>query len=263
MKASKKAVFKPVTYRLANNRFGESVLIKVGRNKKLTIFDSDKGYNRAIRHCPNEKSIFLDEQSEHALVAPIIFEFGQFVIEKESQLITKEFLEAHPSNVSNGGTWFEVVDEEGDSQEFVDIEEIQLDLKQLVRTTAKEEDGIYELEAVVSVLRGRYIGGTMTMAELKSAIYQQIDEDYTYFMDDSGKNITLFEDSYIKMKFLGIRAIDEGIIQKDPRTKSILWSDNKERIYQAPAGTRLMDSFAEFLMTEDGMLVGKEIANRS
>lgn len=255
--------FKPVIYRLANDRFGESTLIKTGRNKKLIIYDKDKGYNRAIRHCPNEKSIFVDEQAEKPYVEAVIFTHGVFEITQPKQLITKKFLDAHPQNVANGGTWFEIVDEESNNQEFVDIEEAKLELKNLVRVKAKEEDGIYDLQATVSVLESRNVGNSMTTAELKAAIYRQIDNDYLYFMDDSGKNPIIFEDEYVKMKFLGLRALEEGIIQKDPRTRSILWVDNKEQVYQAPVGIKLMDSFAEFLMTDDGMLVGKEIANRS
>ena len=258
----KKAAFKPVTYRLTNNRFGEAALMKTGRNLKLATYDEEKKVNRLIRHAPYEKSIFVDEQGDNPFVPPVIFKFGQLVIESESDLMTKAFLDKHPDNVANGGNWFEVIDEEGDNQEFVDVEEKQLDLKQLVREKSKEDDGLYELEAVVSVLKGQYIGGTMSMAELKSIIYRQIEDDYTYFMDDNDNPI-IFEDDFVKMKYLAIRAVNEGIVKQDTKTRSVVWVHNKEKIFQAPAGIRVMDSFAEFLMTEDGMLVGEEIANRS
>ena len=66
MAKEKKLVDK--SYRLLGDRSGEAFLLKTGKNKRLLIFDTDEKINRAIRHCPNEKSIFLDEQSNHALV---------------------------------------------------------------------------------------------------------------------------------------------------------------------------------------------------
>ena len=50
-------------YRLTDSRSGEAFMLKTGRNKRLLSFDESKGYQRAIRNCPNEQSIFIDEQS--------------------------------------------------------------------------------------------------------------------------------------------------------------------------------------------------------
>jgi hypothetical protein len=254
--------FQPVTYRLTNNRFGEAVLIKAGRNKKLYIFDEDKGYNRVLRHCPSEKSIFLDEQGEKAPVMAVVFTHGQLEITKSSELITKQFLDAHPDNAANGGNWFIEIDETEEDEAFIEEEELRIELKELVRKTAKEEEGVYDLQAAVSVLEGRYVGNEMPVSEMKARLYSKIDENLNYFLDDH-KNIVLFEDSFVKMKHLALRAISEDIIEKDARTRTVRWTKEKDIIYSAPAGTILMDAFSEYLMTDEGMLVGQEIAKRS
>ena len=108
---SKKDQLVEKSYRLTDSRSGEAFMLKTGRNKRLLFFDEDKKYNRAIRHCPNEVSIFIDEQSEHALVEPIIFFNGLLEVKREDQA-TQKFLDSHPDNSANGGNWFEQINDE-------------------------------------------------------------------------------------------------------------------------------------------------------
>jgi hypothetical protein len=56
---AKAAKLQSKTYRLADDRSGESCMIKTGKKGDLTIFDEEAGRRRAIRHCPNQRSIFV------------------------------------------------------------------------------------------------------------------------------------------------------------------------------------------------------------
>lgn len=246
------------TYRLLDSRSGESFLLKVGRNRKLLYFDEVKGYNRAIRHCPNEKSIFVDEQSEHAFVEPIIFVKGQLEVKKEYQS-TQEFLKCHPDN----GKWFEEVNEEIEASEDIEIEELVTQIKQDVREKGEEKDGIYALEMLAANIKGSVEAvAQMSKSELKRVIYQEIDRNPDYFTDDSG-NVNVFNDDYLQLRYLTLRAIKDGIIKKSPNRKSILWSHNGNLIVTAPNGTELIEYFTEFLSTDEGILVIEEIKKRS
>src|SRR5210317_311482 len=84
-------------YRLLDDRSGLSTIMKTGKNGKILIFDKTLNISRPIRHCPSERSIFIDEQSEHAYVEPIIFLGGNLLVPKESQM-TQQFLDASPDN---------------------------------------------------------------------------------------------------------------------------------------------------------------------
>jgi len=249
-------------YRLADDRSGLSHIVKIGRERNLLVFDEEKGFSRPIRHCPSEKSIFIDEQSEHALIEPIIFMYGYLLVPREAQL-TQQFLDASPENVANGGTWYEEVNDEKEAEQDLVIDDLKIDLYNAVREKIAEEDGIYELEAVVAVLENNVQEvSTMSESSLKRRIYQEIENNPLYFADDNFK-VTIFEDDYINRKYFVLRAIKEAIIMKSPNNKSILWVRDKKTIATAPRGLELVEYFADFLGTEDGMLVGEEIKRRS
>ena len=61
----------------------------------------------------------------------------------------------HPDNVANGGSIFEVVDDEKDAEDTLEVEELILDIKQAIRDKAREatESSLIELEAAVAVLK--------------------------------------------------------------------------------------------------------------
>lgn len=251
-------------FRLTDDRSGESFMLKTGKKGNLTIFDKELNIRRAIRHCPNQKSIFMDEQDQYALVHPIIFVNGYLEV-PNTEPITQEFLELHPSNVLNTdkGGWFELVNEEQEAKEDIKDEELKMDIMYTVRQTAKQEDGIHELRAVVSVLTGSVEDThVMGIEELKSVIYNEIEANPYRFADENG-NVTIFEDDIIKRKYVILRAIREGVIKKSADGRSILWARDKKLITTAPRGINLIDYFADYLTTDDGVLVLEEIPRRS
>lgn len=250
------------SYRLTDSRSGEAFMLKTGRNKRLLAKDSEKGYNRAIRHCPNEISIFIDEQSEHALVEPIIFRNGLLDVKPEYQS-TQKFLASHPDNTANGGNWFEEINDEQEAGEDIEVEELISDIKQTVRAKGDEEDGIYALEMVASILLNSVTqAGKMTKSELKRTIYQYADSNPYYFTDDEG-NVNIFDDEYLQRKYLVLRAIKDNIIKKSPNKKSMLWVSNSKVIATAPQSIDLIEHFTDYLSTDDGILVIEEIKKRT
>lgn len=261
-KAVQREKLLPKDYRLTDSRSGEAFMLKTGRNKQLLHFDADAGYQRAIRHCPNEQSIFMDEQSEHALVEPVIFLKGFLAVRMESQ-ITQKFLAAHPSNIINGGQWFEEINDEVEASEDIELEELITDIKQVVKVKGDEPDGIFALEMVASLLLNSVeLASKMSKSELKREIYNFVDSDPHYFTDDAG-NVNIFDDEYVHRKYLVLRAIKDNIIRKSPTNKAIMWVAGNKVIVTAPQGVDLIDYFADYLSSDDGILVIEEIKKRS
>ena len=44
------------SYRLADDRSGESFLLKTGKKGNMTIYDAQVNARRVIKHCPNQKT---------------------------------------------------------------------------------------------------------------------------------------------------------------------------------------------------------------
>lgn len=250
------------TYRLADNRSGESFMPKTGRNGRLTIFDEEINARRAIRHCPNQPSIFIDEQDKFARVSPVLFTSGYLTVSGKNP-ITQKFLDVHPSNIANGGKWFEHVDEEKEAKESIEVDELQIDLKYAVRQVAKKKDGIHKLKAEVAVITGSIdIASRKGIEELKQELYNQIEANPYYFTDDLG-NPNIFDNEEVFRKYMVLKALKDGVIRKSTNGKTMMWAKGKENIYSAPIGVELVESFSEYLTTDEGMLILEEITRRS
>lgn len=253
---------KPKTYRLLEDRAGQSFILKVGVKGDLLAFDETAGHNRALRHAPNEKSPYMDEQSDYAVVVPILFQ-GGYLETTERQTLTQSFLDLHPDNKANGGAWFELVDDEAEAINDIKKEDAVLDVKQAIRDKEKEEDGVYALESLTAVLRGSVAGvNRMSKSEMKREIYAAIDENPFRFIDAKG-NVTIFEDESVNRKYIVLRAISDGVIAVSPNNRSVNWTKTKENIVNIPMGIKPVDYLTDFLATDDGILVLDEIIKRS
>ncbi|NRA77272.1 MAG: hypothetical protein HRU18_03605 [Pseudoalteromonas sp.] len=249
-------------YFLTDAHIGNCVILKTGNSMKLSVYDSEKGYRRLIRHCPNEKSVFVDEQSEFALVEPIVIQSGHHVV-PATQVMTQNFLDIHPDNVKNGGNWFYEQDDEIDAVEDVKDEELILDIKSTIRAKSREADGEFALEMAVSVLTGSINKASgMSANELKRHLYSAAERDPSRFSDING-NVTIFDDQEVMRRYITLRAIKDGIIAKSNNGRSMVWGDTKEVIVTAPQAVKLSDYFPEYLATDDGILVSEEIQKRS
>jgi len=76
-------------------------------SRKISIYDKETDSIRTARYCPNENSIWMEEQSENSRTEPIIFRDGYLTVRAEQPNL-RHFLDLHPSNVSNGGSQFKV-----------------------------------------------------------------------------------------------------------------------------------------------------------
>lgn len=273
----KQPKFREKSYRLTDDRTGLTYYIKTGKRKNLLVFDPNQGIKRPIRHCPSESTIFADsigeliligekeirvQQVEKAKVTPIIFMGGYLDVPAAEQL-TQKFLDNHPDNVANGGALFEEVNEEQEAEDALEIDELKQDIYQVIRAKAKEDGGEYALEAVVAVLENSVQAASeMGVKSLKRRIYQEVESDPYFFLDDHG-NVDIFDDDYISRKYFVLRAIKEVIIKKSSNNKSMLWAKDNSTIATAPRGTELTEWFTDFLTSDEGMLVAEEIKKRS
>ncbi len=240
-------------YRLTKNRSPLSFTIKVGRDGTLLYFDPEKGKNRAIRHCPNEPFIFMDRQSEFAVVEAIEFLNGDLVT-GEKDVATQEFLACHPEY----GVQFEEVNQEVEAENDIEMEERVSDLKQAVKEKAKEKNGIYELQALASILKGSIVQvASMGEAELKKEIYLAINENPNRFINGKGE-IYIFTQE-LKKKHTVLMALDKEIIMVTPDKKRVVWGDNKDTIISLPLGATPMATLVEFLDSDDGFIVQQKI----
>lgn len=247
-------------YRLTNGKSPMTCTLNIGSNHNLIVNDKN-GMPQAIRHCINEKSIYVKLQSDYARIAPIVFKGGYLTVPANMQ-ITQAFLDAHPKNVANGGHLFEFVDDEKQAKTNIEDTELKVVIKSAIIAEAKKKDGIHSLKQVASVIKGSLITvDGKGIEELKEMLYEEVDRNPKFFVDEA-HNVDVFDDAYLKRKYLALRAIKAGVLKESSDRKSILWTNNNEVVFQAPVGQNLMDTFSDFLGTDDGLLVIETITAR-
>lgn len=259
-KAAKKAIeLKDKEYRLCNNLSPLSWVIKTGGRGNLLVFDSKAGTNRPIRHCRNERSIFIDEQSDHALLEPIIIEKGRLVV-KANEVTTQAFLDAHPDNKANGGNTFELIDEDREAEDSLIREDMIIDLKSEVRSVQKEDNGIFKFQSLVAVLKDSVTQASkMTTSELRREIYLAIENNPKRFMN--GNKINLFSEE-VSRRHIALLGLSSNIIKTSSDGRAIVWGDSGEVITNIPSGIKATDHLFEYLESDDGLLVLGELQNR-
>lgn len=232
--------------------------IKVGHNLNLLTFDPETEMNRAIRHCPNERSIFIDEQSSSARVVPIIFLNG-LLSTGAKDVITQRFLEAHP----RFGLDFELIDEGRKAQEQAEFEDLKLTIKAAIRDQEKQKDGPALLRVLVVAMAPdlRKQVAEMSPAELRLALYDLVDVNPRRFVDDKGE-VNVFDDPELVRVATAHDAFINGVVEVSTSGKSIIWGDTKENICTLPPGRGHVEFFAKYLATEDGVLVLQEMSKR-
>lgn len=201
---------------------------------QITVFDKEQNRVRQIRYCPNEPSIYVEEQSEHAQREHIVFRDKMlFVPVTKPNLM--EFLAVHPDNKANGGKLFELVDKTRSAQEELDQEFTQYEAIAMVR-----DKDISELLPVAMFLG---INTNRRSAEIRRDLLMDAKKNPTRFVE-------LFDNPQVKCKSIVLQAIDFQILNK--KADGMYWFDTNRLIVTAAAGLDPVDVMTRFCLTEKG-----------
>ncbi len=212
--------------------YGGGIVYKIP--SEAVIYDNEAGNVRAIRYCPNEPSIYKDEQSEFAKREHIIFRDKMLAVTHDKPNL-KEFLDKHPKNIANGGNSFKVIDKNASAEELLEKEFSQHEAVSLVRDKA-----IDELLPVALYLN---INVNQKNAEIKRELLSEAKSNPSKF-------IQLFDNPQVKCRSAVMQATDYQILNK--KKDGMYWYDSNRLIVSAPAGTDPVDVTTRFFLTDKG-----------
>jgi len=106
--------------------------------KGVTVYDPEDDAVREIRYCPNEQSIWADEQGDKAKKQAVVFRERRLFVPKEKPNLRK-FMDIHPMNAANGGNLFRQVDKKRDAEKELEQEFLLNDAISMVRDKSIEE----------------------------------------------------------------------------------------------------------------------------
>jgi hypothetical protein len=199
---------------------------------------------RQIRYCPNEPSIYVDEQSQYAIVESVVFREGTLMVGPEQPNL-QDFLDCHPDNVANGGSSFYIVDMEHDAEKELDNEFLVHDAVSMVRDT--------ELDGLLPVAMFLNIDPKKPSVEIRRELLSHAKSNPKAFLE-------MFDNPIVKVKAVLIQAVDFQILKITSET--MRWYDSNQVIITTPAGQDTLDVMARFCLTDKGALVYAEVTNR-
>ena len=205
--------------------------------KGVTMYDEEKDTVREIRYCPNEPSIWRDEQSENAKRQSVIFNEGRLFVRKDQPNL-RAFMEKHPLNVANGGKMFRLVDKKRDAEHVLEKEFLLTDAIAMVR-----DKDIQELLPVAMYFG---ININSSVADIRYNLLQIAKKKTADF-------ISAFDSPQVRTRSILQQAGDYQIIKLNK--DSVKWFDTNSMIVSVPVGQDPLDVMTRFCLTEKGSSV--------
>ena len=212
--------------------------------KGVTVYDKENDTVREIRYCPNEPSIFRDEQSANARRESVSFREGRLFAPKEKPNLRK-FLEWHPLNKANGGTVFREVNKKKDAEVELKKEFLMTDAVALVRDT-----DIHELLPIAMYFK---VNINSPVSEIRFNLLRIAKTKPQEFIES-------FDSPQVQARSVVTQAKDYQII--NVKSDGVYWFDSNGLIVSVPVGQDPVDVMVRFCLTEKGSSVLSSLEER-
>jgi len=212
--------------------------------KGITVYDSDLDTVREMRYCPNEPSIWADEQGDNARKETVAFREGKLFAPKDKPNLRK-FLDLHPMNMRNGGKIFKQIDKRKDAEIELKKEFLLTDAIGMVR-----DKDISEL-LPIALYFGVNINSPVT--EIRYNLLNIAKKKTEEFIQS-------FDSPQVQVRSTVQQAKDYQIININEN--GCYWFDSNRLIVSVPVGQDSMDVMVRFCLTEKGAAVLSTLEDR-
>ena len=224
---------------------GKKPLSRMIKSANLYYFDEEKGYERELKYCQNQKTTFVDEMQGDQRMDHIIFRNGMLVVEKEKTVLQKFLSLYHPER---DVTYYE---EKPAVRAASQVQMIELEIKAL--NIAQNMD-IDMAEAIMRVEIGSKVS-KMSSKELKRDLLVYAKRNPVLFLE-------LAADENVMLRNFGIRATEMGILKLSSDQRTFMWGSNDRKLMNVPFDEHPYSALAAWFKTDEGMEVYSNIEKR-
>ena len=212
--------------------------------KGITVYDKEKDTVREMRYCPNEPSIWADEQGDNARKETVAFREGKLFVPKDKPNL-RVFMDNHPMNMANGGKIFRQVDKKKDAENEL----------------ARE----FKLNEAISMVRDKDINELLPIALYFGININTPVTEIRYNLLNIAKKktqeiIQSFDSPQVQTRSTIQQAKDYQII--NVKSDGTYWFDSNRLIVSTPVGQDSMDVMVRFCLTEKGASVLSTLEDR-
>jgi hypothetical protein len=233
--------FKDRTYFLKGRSKPLSRMIK---SANVYFFDEEKGYERELKYCQNQRTPFVDEMTGDQRLEHIIFRNGVLFVEKEKTVLQK-LLSIHPHK--------DTIYYEHKPQLIAENQVDHLELEFDAMSAAMNLD-IDMAEAVMRVELGSKVS-EMSSKELKRDLLLYAKRNPALFLE-------LVNDDNVQLRNFGIKATELNIIKLSSDQRHFMWGSNDRKLMTIPFDEHPYSALASWFKTDEGMEVYTNIEKR-
>jgi len=215
------------------------------KSANVYYFDEEKGYERELKYCQNQKTPFVDEMKGDQRLEHIIFRSGTLFVEKEKVTLQKLLSLYHPHKDSI----YEEYKPAALAADEIDVLNMQVDA-----LVAARNIDIDMAEAIMRVEKG---------SEVSSLSSKELKRDLLVFARNNPKLfLELADDENVMLRNFGIRAVEAGILRLSTDQRNFLWGNNGRKLMVIPFDEHPYTALAHWFKTDEGMEIYSNIEKR-
>ena len=229
-------------YNLKSNKTPISYMLK---SSNVYWFDKEKGYERELKYCENQRTPFVDEMKGDQRLAHVIFRNGALFVEKEKTVLQKLLSLYHPHK----GVIYTEYQPEVEAGEEIEVLELEADAIISARNMDLDMG-----EAILRVEHGSSVS-KMSSKELKRDLLVFARNNPSLFLE-------LAADDNVQLRNFGIKATELGIIKLSNDQRNFVWASNNRPIMVVPFDEHPYTALAHWFKTDEGMEIYTNIEKR-
>ena len=231
--------------RLYKLKGGKRPLSRSIKATDIYYFDPEKGYERELKYCQNQRTPFVDEMTGDQRLEHIVFRSGSLFVPKEQSTLQKLLSLYHPHR----DKIYEEFKPAAIAAEEIDVLEMQVE----ALVAARNVD-IDTAEAIMRVEVGSNVSN-LSSKELR--------RDLLVFARNNPKLfLELADDENVMLRNFGIRAVENGILRLSSDQRNFLWGSNGRKIMTVPFDEHPYTALAHWFKTDEGMEIYANIEKR-
>jgi len=220
-------------------------LSKLLKGCNIHWFDEEKGYERELKYCSNQRTCFVDEMVGDQRLEHIIFRNGVLNVTKNKTVLQKLLSLYHPQRDK-------IYHEHKPST--IAASEIDILEMEIEALNAAQNLDIDMAEAVMRVEIGSKVS-KMSSKELKRDLLLYAKRNPELFLE-------LVNDENVVLRNFGIRATEMNIIKLSSDQRTFSWGSNDRKLMNVPFDEHPYSALAAWFKTDEGMEIYSNIEKR-
>ena len=224
---------------------GKKPLTYIIKSADIHWFDEEKGYERELKYCSNQRTCFVDEMKGDQRLEHIIFRAGILTVPRSKTVLQKLLSLYHPHRDKLYREWKPEV------QAVSQIDWLELEIEAL---NAARSIDIDMAEAIMRVEIG---------SDVNRLSSKEIRRDLLLF---AKKNPNLFielaNDENVHLRNFGIKAAEAGILKLSQDQRTFTWGSTGRKLMTVPFEEHPYSALAAWFKTDEGMEIYSNIEKR-